>query len=96
MFYYLPIGTRDNTAVSAMRTYTVPVNANGALVQAVSQNVRLSLDSTANATASDGFQIRAGDPPVFIPLAPGSAFTAQQEAATAAFYVQFVRAVTSA
>lgn len=90
MIQYKAVGTRDNQSVSSTKTYTIPAGANGALVQAISQNVRVSLSSAAPATSSDGMQIRAGDPPVLIPLAEGDSFTAQQETATATFYVQYV------
>lgn len=48
-------------------TLSVPMNANGILIQALTQNVRFTLDGTTP-TASKGFQLKAGDAPLMIIL----------------------------
>lgn len=89
MFLYKPIGSRVRPTFGASpQTVTVPVNANGVLIQAITQNVRISFDVAAPAGTTDGIQIRAGDPVQLIPLATGESFTVQQETSGAAFYVQ--------
>lgn len=60
---------------------------NAVEVQALTQNVRISWDSTNPAGASEGEQIKAGDPVKLIVLGNQS-FTYQQETSGAAFYLQ--------
>lgn len=40
------------------------------LVQAITQNVRFTLDGTTDPTAAIGFQLLASDPAVLIPMGP--------------------------
>ncbi len=49
---------------------TAPANAKKLLMQAITQNIRYTLDGTTP-TSTVGFQLRAGDPPVIIPYWPG-------------------------
>lgn len=92
MYLYTPIGARIQVTFGASPvTITLDGGSNAALVQAVTQNARLSIDPTQPATASDGMQIKAGDAARLIPLGGGESFTVQQETATSAFYVQKVR-----
>jgi len=58
------------------------------MIQALTQNVRLTLDGTTPTTAL-GFQIKAGDPPVIFPLAVGGQERVIQEAATASLQYQY-------
>lgn len=44
-----------------------PSNAFGILVQALTSNIRYTIDGT-NPTSSTGFQMVASDPPIIIPL----------------------------
>lgn len=55
------------TLATTATTLSVPLNANGILIQALTQNVRFTLDGTTP-TSSKGFQLKAGDPPLMIPL----------------------------
>lgn len=77
---------------------TVPNNANGMLIQALTQNIRIKIvppnaaSNPAIPNASSGFQIKAGDPPRFLPIPPAATVIFQQEAATAQLEYQFVRA----
>lgn len=54
-----------DTDVAAVHTLTPPNGALHLLIQALEQNVRYTLDGT-DPTASVGFQLRAGDPPIII------------------------------
>lgn len=52
---------------ASVLTPSIPLHANGILVQALTQNIRFTLTGT-NPSASTGFQLKAGDPPLFIGL----------------------------
>lgn len=88
-----PIGAHnDGTAISTAVTLTPPSGlAAGVarlLIQAIGQNVRYTLDGTPP-TATTGFQIVAGDPPIVIPIAPGTTVKVIEEAATADIQYQW-------
>lgn len=86
---FTPIGNHSN---GASISSAVPlVNLAGAtklLIQALSQNIRFTLDGTTP-TASLGFQIRAGDPPTIIPISANTTVTVIQETATADLQYQY-------
>lgn len=87
---YNAVGSHTaQTDLSSDKTLTVPAGADGILVQAITQNVRVKLDGTA-ATASAGFQVRAGDPPTLFILAAGKTIHVIEEAATASLQSQAV------
>lgn len=73
---FIPYGENETHHTYALATsavsLSVPLNANGILVQALTQNARFTLDGTIP-TASKGYQLKAGDPPLFIPLTAGLA-----------------------
>lgn len=60
-------GHKTYTPGAAASTVYIPNNVRGILIQALTQNVRYTLDGT-NPTASSGFQLKAGDPPLYIEL----------------------------
>jgi hypothetical protein len=74
--------------ISAAQTLTQPNGATWLLVQALTQNVRLTLDGTLP-SGSVGFQIKAGDPPVLIPVTHNTIVRVVQEAATASLQFQW-------
>lgn len=89
-FSYAPIGSHTtNNQLSTVKSLAVPANANGMLVQAITQNVRISF--SGNATATSGFQIKAGDPAVMLPVSPGASISVIEETGTAVLQIQFVR-----
>jgi hypothetical protein len=89
LFLYKAIGASQTFSfVATPRTITIPAGARGVLVQALTQNVRISFDANAPATASSGGQIAAGAQIVLVPLAEGDSFTVQQETSGASFWVQ--------
>lgn len=82
-----PIGDPLTSSVATAKTYSLPAGANAYWVQALTQNIRISLTS-AIATASTGLMLKAGDPVRLLRLGGGGSFSAIQETATAVFYCQ--------
>lgn len=90
-FSYAFIGNHvTNASLTSATNITVPNNANGILIQSITQNVRVKFGGNP-ATASEGFQIKAGDPTVLMPVPPGGTISIIQETATASVGYQFVR-----
>ncbi len=58
------------------------------MIQALTQNVRFTLDGT-NPTATSGLQIKAGDPPMIIPVGASAILKVIQETATASLQFQW-------
>lgn len=84
-----PLGAHSSGAnIAAATSLTAPARATKLIIQALTQNVRFTLDGTTP-TAILGFQIRAGDPPFTIPVAPGVTVKVIQEAATASLQYQW-------
>ena len=84
----IPRGDHVSTnSLSSALTVTKPASARSILVQAITQNVRYTLDATTP-TASVGFQIKAGDPPVLIPV-HNSSIKFIEETATAVLQYQW-------
>lgn len=81
---------KSGTVISGATTLTPPTGATHLLIQALTQNVRYTLDGTAP-TASLGFQLRAGDPPVIIPIGAGIVVKVIQELATASLQHQWLK-----
>lgn len=82
----------DHVSYSSIATstpVTLPAGANGWLIQAVGQNVRIKLGSGNQPSSGGGFQLQTGQLPVLL-LAPNSGyfFYVIQETATASFEVQ--------
>lgn len=74
------------TVLSPSATYN-PGKHDRILMQALTQNVRYTLDGTTP-TASKGFQLKAGDPPVIVFVA-GNILTVIEETATADLQFNF-------
>lgn len=79
----------DGATISSATTLTPPTGATKILIQALDQNVRFTLDGTAP-TASLGFQLKAGDPAVMIPVGAGMTLKVIEEAATADLQYQWL------
>lgn len=60
------------------------------LVQAITQNIRYTLDGVTDPTATVGFQLVASDPPVLIPMGPGLLPQFIREAAGSILQYQWV------
>jgi hypothetical protein len=72
---------QEDTTISGATTLTPPTGATKLLIQALAQNVRFTLDATVP-TASVGFQLKAGDPPLLIPIKAGQVVTVIEETAS--------------
>lgn len=91
---YVPIDEHAQlTGLSSAKGIGVPLSASGVIIQALGQNVRLKMSGTP--TSSSGFQIRAGDPPVLIPLQSQRSIQVIQELASATVEYQFVQILTN-
>jgi len=94
-FVDVPVGAALTLfALSTAKSLTCPVNANGVLVQALTQNVRMTYGGTA--TTGLGFRLAAGDPYIFIGLAPAVVLGSNtlsfiEETPSAIIQYQFVR-----
>jgi len=86
---YAPIGSHSSGAlISSAITLTKPEGANSILIQTLVQNVRFTLDGTTP-TASVGFQILAGNPPMIIAI-PGTSIKVIEETASASLQYQWI------
>lgn len=89
---FKPLG--DHTSNSTLSTATTLARAAGGtllLVQAITQNVRLTLDGTTP-TASVGFQLKAGDPPALWPVPVEAEVKVIEETASANIQYQWGQA----
>ena len=75
-------GHSANVSISGATTLTPPAGASQVLIQAITQNIRYTLDGTTP-TSTIGFQMRAGDPPVVLSVTPSMTLQVIQESATA-------------
>lgn len=84
-----PVGAHSSGAtISNATVITIPSGARYIRLQALTQNVRYTLDGTTP-TTSVGFQLKAGDPPISLWVETGVALTVIQESATASLQYQF-------
>jgi hypothetical protein len=88
-FSFHPLGSHSSTVdYSSAVTPTIPAGADRVMIQAITQNVRITLDGTAP-TAVLGFQIKAGEYPGVFPLHNETVLKIIEEAATAVVQLQF-------
>lgn len=86
---FSPVGAHtQNSSLSSAVTLTIPDGASKIMLQVQTQNVRLTIDGTAP-TTSKGFQLKAGNPALLIPLGRATALKVIEEAATAVLDYQF-------
>jgi hypothetical protein len=87
--HYAPVGAHVSGANIAAATALVkPAGASQILIQALTQNVRFTLDGS-DPTAAVGFQLLAGSAPVIISV-PGVSIKVIQEAAAASLQYQWL------
>ena len=72
-----------NASLSSAQPLTAPAGARKLLIQAFAQNVRYTLDGATAPAATVGFQIKAGDAPVIIPVVGGQVVKVIEESASA-------------
>jgi hypothetical protein len=91
---FYPVGAHvENGSLGSAVELTPPSNATRIMMQAFTQNVRFTLDGSTP-DANTGFQLKAADPPIVIPVNPGTAgphIQVIQEAATAVLQYQWGR-----
>lgn len=84
-----PVGSHaTDAALSGVKTLVPPAGSNKLLIQAFGTNVRYTLDGTAPAAAV-GFQLKADDPPIVIPIGPSTVVKVIEETASATIDFQF-------
>ena len=84
-----PVGSHvDGTVITSAVTLTPPTGATKILIQAVGQNIRITLDGTVPA-ATTGFVLVANDPPLLIPLGNDTVLKVIEESATADIQYQW-------
>lgn len=89
---YIPVGEHSQlTGLSSQKTITINPGEAGVLVQAITQNVRMVIGGANAASASNGFQIVAGAPTVFVPAMPGQVLKFFEETASAVVQYQRVQ-----
>lgn len=81
-------GHKTYTPGASAATVYIPLQARGILMQALTQNIRFTLDGT-NPTASSGFQLKAGDPPLYIELGDRISLKVVRETAGAVLEYEF-------
>lgn len=79
----------SGTDISSAVTLTPPAGANRILIQALTQNVRYTLDGT-DPTSTLGFQLKAGDGPIVLSMGQAIVLKVIQEAATASLQYQWL------
>jgi hypothetical protein len=79
----------QNAALSSAVTIAVPATATHVLLQATSQNVRVTVDGTAP-TGTKGFLVAAGAAYVKLPVASNGSLKAIEAAASATLDYQFI------
>lgn len=90
MTAYTPVGAHvANPTISSVTVINKPAGANQIIIQALTQNVRFTLDNTNPTASGVGFQILAGNAPVIIAVT-GTKITVIQEAATASLQYQWI------
>lgn len=89
-FHFTPVGSHaDGASISSALTLTPPNDdASKLLMQALGQNVRFTLDGTTP-TATKGFQLVAGDPPLLLPVTSSTTVKVIEETATADLQYQW-------
>jgi len=90
---WIPSGSHGRiVGLSAVKSIVFDTGVQGVYIQALSQNVRITLDGTnPSATGNDtGFEIRSTDPPVLITGQPGLTIKMIQTAASAVVQYQML------
>jgi len=86
---FRPIGAHvDGTDISSAVVLTPPGGETKIIIQALTQNIRYTLDGSTPA-ATTGFQLLATDGPIVIGIGKGLTLTVIEEAATADIQYQW-------
>lgn len=79
----------SSRTISSASGITAPTGSSAIIMQAITQNVRYTIDGSTP-TTTEGFQLKAGDPPVMVPLGFNASINVIQEAPTAVLSWQWV------
>jgi hypothetical protein len=80
-------GHSSSATLSSAFTITVPATANKIIMEAVTQNIRFTLDGTTP-TATLGFRVIAGTGPLMVPVVPAQTVKVIEETASAVLQYQ--------
>lgn len=89
---YAPVGSHQNKAAASVQTFSPDPGADGALIQATAQNLRMTLDGTTP-TATIGFQLATTQPPLYVPVPGGAAIKVIQETSGGVVQLQWVKEI---
>jgi hypothetical protein len=84
------VGAHGSLAVATVQTIPVPDGSTGVLLQAGTQNVRITLDGTTP-TATVGFQLATANGVQQLPVNGGMVIKAVQETGGGILQFQFIR-----
>lgn len=87
-YRFEPVAAHGADSVTTAATLTKPAGANKVLLQALTQNVRYTLDGSTPTTSS-GFQLKAGDAPRQIAVDGGITLKVVTETGTASLQYQW-------
>lgn len=88
-FEFNPVGNHTrNASLGTAVTLTAPTGATKLLIQALTQDVRYTLDNSTP-SSTNGFLMVADDPPLLIPLGPDTIVKIIQDAAGAEVQYQW-------
>lgn len=89
---WLPSGGAQRYTGTAVKVITFGNNEQGCYVQALTQNIRVTIGTTAPVASGNdvGFQLKAGDPAVLFTGQPGMTLNIIQETATAVVQYQML------
>ena len=87
---YAPVGAHSGGVnIASAVTLTRPAGASGIIMQAITQNIRFTLDGSTP-TATLGFQLNCNSWGPLMVAVPGTSIKVIQEAATASLQYQWV------
>jgi hypothetical protein len=83
-----PVGDHTGTATAGTVTLAKPTGAREVLIQCTSGTARFTF-GTVNPGTATGFQLRAGDAPLIVPVVFGTAIKVAPESGTATIAYQW-------
>lgn len=81
-------GHHTYTMPASVQELSLPLHARGILMQAITQNIRYTLDGSTP-TASSGYQLLASDPPLYIEITKGMRLRFLREASGAVLEYEY-------
>lgn len=87
---FAPVEDHHDLSAGTVVDLPRPSDADGILIQATGQALRMTLDGTAP-TTTKGFQLATAAPPLYIPLAGDTIVKVLQESASGRVQAQWVK-----